>query len=116
MTAVAIKFYENTEAEAEFKSELAVAREHLSRHEGSEVEAPGVNICRNCHLGRPRTYRLSGSTLLKNGTRKSPLLHQVKIKEKTKSLHSTCGDFFEWVPPTESAAKLGLLTEQVAKE
>ena len=114
MTAIAIKFHENEKANVAFEKELESAREHLSQYDKTGTEAPGVNICRNCHLGRPRTYRLSTGTLLKNGIRKSPVLHQVKIKEKARSMHSTCGDFFDWIPPTETAAKLGLLTDQDA--
>lgn len=109
MKAVAIKFWNNEGANHQFEEALFLARQTLNEFEQFDsVGVPSPKTCVRCHLGKPRTYRLSGRTVIRNGSSVKPTLHRIVTGEKTTTYHSTCGDFFRWIPPHEKAAELGL--------
>ena len=109
MDAVALKFWNNRVAERQLEDALMIARESLvefGRHEN--VGVPATNVCVRCHLGRPKVYRLEPGVARRNGNDIRPSLHQVKVNGKSQTVHSVCGDFFEWIPPHEKASELKL--------
>lgn len=109
MDAVAIKFWNNRNAERDLEDALMIARETLAEFEVHEkVGVPAANVCVRCHLGRPKMYRLEPGVARRDGNDIRPSLHKIKANGKTQTVHSICGDFFEWVPPHEKAIEFKL--------
>ena len=110
-TAVALKFANSNDADRQFELALLSAQETLKEYAAQDdVNAPAKSLCKNCHLGNPRRYRHSGRTILKKGATKRARLNVIGEGKSRKSLHSTCGDFFDWIPPNERARELGIET------
>lgn len=106
MDAVAIKFWKSRVAERELEDALVIARQTLDEFDQYEkVGVPAANVCIRCHLGRPKVYRLEPGVAYRNGNSVRPLLHEAKVDGRPWTLHSVCGDLFEWVPPHEKASE-----------
>ena len=115
LDAVAIKFWNDEAVERQLKDALETARETILEFERYEkVGVPAANLCLRCHLGRPKLYRLEPGAARRDGNEIRPILHQVKVEKKSQTLHSVCGDMFEWIPPHEKASELKLVRKENA--
>ena len=88
-----------------FQSGLLMAREELAEHQTDPHSRPDPNLaaCVNCPLGKPKLLR--NDPVLKNGVEITPFGTETP---QGKVYHSTCGDHYRWIPPHETAGKLGL--------
>lgn len=87
---------------------LATARRLIEavRKDEQAVEPPSsLSVCSGCRLGLPREYVRGATEITANG-RMLPV-KCTKGADK-KNYHSPCGDRFNWVPPHELAAKIGV--------
>ena len=61
-----------------------------------------ANVCHNCPLGRPHSYRPGESETVLNGVQ----LPAYRTRgEDRRQYHSICGDRFRWVPPHDRAGE-----------
>ena len=110
LDAVAIKFWQDENAERQLKESVAIARRTLEDFkEVGTVGVPSASPCVRCHFGFPKLYRLDEATVQKNGKPVPPNLHKVRVGRKQKTRHSVCGDFFDWTPPHDRAVELNLV-------
>lgn len=69
--------------------------------------APARSWCLGCPHGVPRIYRSGASDVRRNRMVLNPYLAP-GLDQKTH--HSVCGDWFQWIPPHDSAVRLGLVS------
>jgi hypothetical protein len=94
------------DAKAALESALQQTRELIGVYEEGRFlpTPPTDNRCSGCHFGRPRRYN-SGSATVLNG---QPMAALPTRAVDNKVYHSHCGDRFNWVPPHEKSAELGI--------
>ena len=115
MDAVAIKFWNNEAAQRQLDDALEIARADLEEFERSEkVGVPAEYLCHQCHLGRPKNYRLEPGVARRDGIEIRAKLHKAKVDGKKRTLHSVCGDLYQWTPPHKTAVELKLTTQHPA--
>ncbi|MEM7785873.1 MAG: hypothetical protein AAF623_21170, partial [Planctomycetota bacterium] len=100
LKAIAIKFLDDDFYQERMEDAVERAHEAIS---SKNAKSPSSNICRNCHLGRLRTYRAGTQVISRDGRQINPRLNSVVHHGKRKEMHSVCGDFFEWVAPHQNA-------------
>ncbi len=99
-----------SEAWQAFYGGLIQARGQLQSLRENPLSTPPKNAdaCIACPLGRPRpigrekTYR-NGKVIASFGTE-----CRSEFGKKKFVVHSTCGDYYQWIPPHENAIKRGL--------
>lgn len=101
----------SSEAWQAFYGGLIQSRQQLQALRDDPLSTPPKNIdaCVGCHLGEPRL--LGQEKTLRNGVPITPFGTETKSgpgNKKGIALHSTCGDYYRWIPPHQEALSEGL--------
>ncbi len=99
-----------SEAWQVFYSGLIRSRQQLQALRDAPRSIPEKNgeACLGCPLGEPRP--IGREKTFRNGTVISTFGTDVKVDpgKKKFAMHSTCGDYFEWIPPHREAIRRGM--------
>lgn len=109
LKAVAINFLQDKAADDKLNEALLLARQNLAEfNQYGKVGVPATHTCIRCRFGQPKLYRIEPGTARRDGKNVRPSLHKIVVEGEAKTFHSVCGDFFNWIPPHETAEELKL--------
>jgi hypothetical protein len=94
LDAMAIPF--TPTLKAELRDTIDMTRDAVAKLPAPPEEPADTHICRNCPLAHPRRYVFGKSNTVYRGDKLPP----VSVKAKGAYWHTTCGDRFQWKPPT----------------